>query len=116
MQVRWRFTTKSTMVDCAPTWPAEFHDKPWARPARCPVEQREEAKTWSYAVRLVGKGFVDRRAEAGGATARVANMWQDDQLQLVAANGFPCIRAGQPHDANDDLRQPLSLPRFPWYG
>jgi len=42
-------------------------------------------------------------------------MWQDDQPGPVAANDSQCVCAGQPHNANDDREQLLSVPRFPWY-
>jgi hypothetical protein len=45
----------------------------------------------------------------------VANAWQEDQRRPSAANGRQRVPAGQPHNANDDWEQPLSVPRFPWY-
>jgi hypothetical protein len=42
-------------------------------------------------------------------------MWQDDQSQSAMANDVHHVCAGQPHNANDDHRRPLSVPRFPWY-
>jgi hypothetical protein len=45
----------------------------------------------------------------------VANAWQEDQRRSSVANARQRVCAGQPHNANDDREQPLSVPRFPWY-
>jgi hypothetical protein len=45
----------------------------------------------------------------------VANAWQEDQRRPCPANDCKRVSAGQPHNANDDREQPLSVPRFPWY-
>ena len=45
----------------------------------------------------------------------VANAWQENRRRPIAANARRHVCAGQPHNANDDQRQPLSVPRFPWY-
>lgn len=42
-------------------------------------------------------------------------MWQDDQRRPVAANDCKGVCAFQPHNANNNHRQPLSVPRFPGY-
>ena len=45
----------------------------------------------------------------------VANAWQESRRRPFAANVNKRVCAGQPHNANDDHQQPLSVPRFPWY-
>jgi len=45
----------------------------------------------------------------------VENAWQEDQRRPPASNADQRVCAGQPHNANDDHHQPLSVPRFPWY-
>lgn len=45
----------------------------------------------------------------------VANAWQESRRRPVAANVDRRVCAGQPHDANDDPPQPVSVPPFPWY-
>jgi len=47
--------------------------------------------------------------------AGVPNAWQESRWRPVATNADKRVCAGQPHDANDDHRQLLSVPRFPWY-
>jgi hypothetical protein len=42
-------------------------------------------------------------------------MWQDDQSRPAPTDDDQRLCAGQPHNANDDQRRPLSVPRFPWY-
>lgn len=44
----------------------------------------------------------------------VANVWQQDRRPPSATNARQRVFAGQQHNANDDRRQPLSVPRFPW--
>jgi hypothetical protein len=44
-----------------------------------------------------------------------AKMWLDDTEQPAAISNSKRVCAGQPHNANDDHQQPLSVPRFPWY-
>ncbi len=41
--------------------------------------------------------------------------WQEDKRRPSAANGHQRVSAGQPHKANDDREQPLSVPRIPWF-
>lgn len=45
----------------------------------------------------------------------VADMWQDDQGRPTSINDHQHVRAGQPHNADNGQRHPLSVPRFPWY-
>lgn len=45
----------------------------------------------------------------------VAHVWQDDQPRPVETNDHQRVCAGQPHNANSDRQQSLSVPRFPWY-
>jgi hypothetical protein len=64
-------------------------------------------------------GRARRRPErsGGGPMTRrcVANAWQESQRRSSATNARQRVCAGQPHNANDDREQPLSVPRFPWY-
>ncbi len=45
----------------------------------------------------------------------VANAWQESRRRPFATNANKRVCAGQPHNANNDHRKPLSVPRFPWY-
>lgn len=45
----------------------------------------------------------------------VAKTWQESRLRSIAANDHQRVCAGQPHSAVTDHREPLSVPRFPWY-
>ena len=45
----------------------------------------------------------------------VAKTWQESRQSPIATIVRQRVCAGQPHNANDDRRQPLSVPRFPWY-
>jgi excisionase family DNA binding protein len=46
----------------------------------------------------------------------VANAWQHDHRPQSAANDGQRVFAGQPHVANDDHQQPLSVGQFPYQG
>jgi hypothetical protein len=50
-------------------------------------------------------------------TARpcVAKTWQESRQRPLATNAGQRVCAGQPHNANTDRQQPLSVPRFAWY-
>jgi len=45
----------------------------------------------------------------------VAIAWQQDRRRPSAINARQRVCAGQPHNANNDRRHLLSVPRFPWY-
>ena len=45
----------------------------------------------------------------------VANAWQESHWRPLATNVNKRVCAGQPHNANDDHREPLSVPCFPGY-
>lgn len=45
----------------------------------------------------------------------VANVWQENQQRSFKTNAHHHVCAGQPHNANVDKEQPLSVPCFPWY-
>lgn len=45
----------------------------------------------------------------------VANTWQEDRRPPSATNGRQRVFAVQPHIANNDRQQPLSVPRYPRY-
>ena len=45
----------------------------------------------------------------------VANAWQHDPQPPPSFNSRQRVFAGQPHNANADHQQPLSVPPYPWY-
>lgn len=54
------------------------------------------------------------RPGAGPMACRAwQNAWQEDRRRPVSANARYYVCAGQPHNANDDHQQPLTVPRFP---
>jgi hypothetical protein len=55
------------------------------------------------------RGDRARRAEG------VAEMWQDAQPGTFLLDDYECVLAVQRHIVANDKRQPLSVPRFPWY-
>lgn len=42
-------------------------------------------------------------------------MWQDDQPRPTSINDVQRVCAGQPHNANGDRHQSLSVSPFPYY-
>ncbi len=45
----------------------------------------------------------------------VSKTWQESHQPPSTINADNHVSAGQPHNVNNDRRQPLSVPHFPWY-
>lgn len=129
---------------CRPDFPAHQDElyaraMTWLLARRCPTSQSFERGrgSWTSASRFrherrtalpgsarpVGDDRSCRlqrggRGPSGGGPVTascVANAWHESRRQPFATNVTKRVCAGQPHNANDDHPQSLSVPRLPWY-